>query len=46
MKRFYLLVRMHSFVDINVKRRRHQLSLHPSSDVSPPNPQYILGVTG
>jgi len=38
----YLLVLMNSFVDITAKRRRHQLSLHPSSDVSPLYARYIL----
>jgi len=56
MNRFYLLVlnnhislclqtnHMNSCVDISAKRRRHQLSLHPSSDVSPPYARYILGM--
>ena len=33
---------MNSFVDITAKRRRHQLSLHPSSDDSPLYARYIL----
>ena len=37
---------MNSFVDITAKHRRHQLSLHPSSDVSPRYARYILGVAG
>ena len=52
---FYLLVlnnhiilclqnyHMNSFVDTTAKRRRHHLSLHPSSDVSPPYSRNILG---
>ena len=35
---------MYIVVDITAKRRRHQLSLHPSSDVSPRYARYILGV--
>ena len=58
MNRFYLLVlnnhiilclqnyHINSFVDITAKRRRHHLSLHPSSDVSPPYARYILGGGG
>jgi len=37
---------MTSFVDITDKRRRHQLSLHPSADVSPLYARYILGMAG
>ena len=37
---------MNIFVDITDKRRHNQLSLHPSSDVSPPYARYIFGVTG
>jgi len=37
---------MTSFVDIAAKRRHHQLSLHPSSVVSPPYARYILRVAG
>ena len=33
---------MNSFVDINVKRRRHQLGLHPSSADLPLYARYIL----
>ena len=56
--RFYLLVlnnhiilclqnyHMNSFIDITAKRRRHHLSLHPSSDVSSSYARYILGVAG
>ena len=35
-----------SFVDITANRRRHQLSLHPSSDGVFPYTRYILGVAG
>jgi len=56
MNRFYLLVlnnqislclqnyHMNRFVDTTAKRRRHQLSLHPSSDISRSYARYILGV--
>jgi len=37
---------MNMFVDTTAKLRRHQLSLHSSSDVVPPYARYILVMAG
>jgi len=37
---------MYIVVDISAKHRRHKLSFHPSSDVSPRYARYILGLAG